>query len=163
MLILDVDGVLTDGGVYLGGREETKRFDVRDGTGIKYLMRSGVDVAMISGRASEANAAVARELGIAELHQNALRKWPVVEEMLQRRGLEVEKVAYMGDDLMDLPVMIRVGLALAPADAAPEARERAHAVTDRPGGHGAVREVADALLRAQGVYDDLVNGYLSRS
>jgi len=160
LLILDVDGVMTDGGVSLSSRDETKRFHVRDGSGIKYLRRSGVDVAMITGRDSKAVARRARELGIVEVHRRALKKWPVVESILARRRLTPEQAAYVGDDLIDLPVMLRVGVGFAVADASEDVRRHADAVTRNPGGRGAVREVAEAILRAQGKWDEIVSGYV---
>jgi YrbI family 3-deoxy-D-manno-octulosonate 8-phosphate phosphatase len=160
LLILDVDGVMTDGGISLSSRDETKRFHVRDGSGIKYLRRSGVDVAIITGRDSKAVARRAQELGVVEIHQRALKKWPVVESILSRRRLTPEQAAYVGDDLVDLPVMLRVGVSFAVADAHEEVRRRADAVTRNPGGHGAVREVAEAILRAQGKWDEIVADYV---
>ena len=159
LVILDVDGVMTDGGIVLGDGGEYKRFDVRDGSGIKYLQRNGIEVALVSGRRSRAVLSRAEELGIEEVHQRALRKWPVVEEMLERKGVALAEVAYVGDDLVDLPVMVRVGLSVAVADACEEVLSAAHAVTQAAGGGGAVREVAEALLRARGKWDEIVAGY----
>ena len=159
LLILDVDGVMTDGGIVLGDGGESKRFDVRDGSGIKYLQRNGIEVALVSGRGSRAVQSRAEELGIEEVHQRALRKWPVVEEMLERKGVALGEVAYLGDDLVDLPVMVRVGLSVAVADACAEVLDEADAVTRQAGGHGAVRELAEAVLRARGKWGDIVAGY----
>ena len=160
LLVLDVDGVLTDGAVVVGASGESKRFDVRDGTGIKYLLRNDIGVAFVSGRYSEATARMAEELGVAEVHMPALRKWPAVEAMLERLGVAAADTAYVGDDLVDLPVMIRVGLAVAVADAHEEVRRRADAITERPGGRGAVREVAEAILKASGRWDALLGRYV---
>ncbi len=159
LLLLDVDGVMTDGGIILTGGDESKRFDVRDGTGIKYLQRSGVEVALITGRRSAVVERRAAELGITEVHQGALKKWPVAEALLERLGVRPEHAAYVGDDLIDLPVMLRVGAAFAVADAAAEVRLRAHDVTQCPGGRGAVREVAEAILCAQGKWKAIVARY----
>lgn len=160
MLILDVDGVLTDGGVFLGDRGEFKRFDARDVTGIKYLKRSGIEVALVSGHESEAVARLAEQLGIENAFQKALRKWPVVRDLLEREHINPLEAVYVGDDLIDLPVMLRVGVGVAVADAEEELLGRADLVTLRPGGRGAVREVAEILLRAQGKWEPLMDRYL---
>lgn len=160
LLILDVDGVLTDGGIIMSDTDELKTFNAQDGVGIKYLIRSGIDVAFVTGRTSKAVEHRAHDLGVTELHMKVLKKWPVVEEILKRRGLSRDEVAYVGDDLVDLPVMLRVGLGIAVADATFETRHHAHAVAGRAGGKGAVREVAEAILRAHGKWDQIVEGYL---
>jgi 3-deoxy-D-manno-octulosonate 8-phosphate phosphatase (KDO 8-P phosphatase) len=160
LVILDVDGVLTDGGCFIGGAEEIKKFNARDGSGIKYLIRSGIEVALLSGRETGATTRLAQELGIAEVHQKALRKWPVVEGLLERRGLQPDHVAYVGDDLVDLPVMARVGVSIAVADAVAEVIQRADAVTTLPGGAGAVREVAEWILKAQGKWEAVLARYV---
>jgi 3-deoxy-D-manno-octulosonate 8-phosphate phosphatase (KDO 8-P phosphatase) len=160
LVILDVDGVLTDGGCFIGGADEIKKFNARDGSGIKYLMRSGIEVALVSGRETGATAQLAQELGIAEVHQKALRKWPVVEELLKRKGLDPDQVAYVGDDLVDLPVMARVGVSIAVADAVAEVTDRADAVTTLPGGAGAVREVVEWVLKAQGKWEAILARYV---
>ncbi len=160
LLVLDVDGVLTDGGVYLGGEVPLKCFNVRDRAGIKYLLRAGIRVAFVSGHESLAVTQLAADLGVEEVHQRALRKWPVVEAMLVRLGVAPDEMAYMGDDLIDLPVLLRAGLALSVPEAQPEVLERVHGVTRSSGGQGAVREVAEALLRAQGQWAELVANYL---
>ena len=147
----------------IGPRDEYKKFHVRDGSGIKYLMRSGVDVVFVTGRQSEAVERRASELGVSEVHQKVLRKWEVVEDIIKRRGVELSEVAYMGDDLIDLPVMIRVGLSVAPFDAAEEVRHQALAVTRSSAGQGSAREFAEACLRAKGKWQKIVAGYLDRS
>lgn len=151
LVALDVDGVLTDGSIHLDadGRE-LKRFHVADGLGIKHLRDQGLEVAIISGRASPAVAARARELGIAHVHQGVPDKLAVLGQLLEQLGLTPGQVAYMGDDLPDLTVLRQVGFAVAPADARPEALAAARWVTRAPGGQGAVRELAEHLLRAQG-------------
>ncbi|HKJ70144.1 MAG TPA: HAD-IIIA family hydrolase [Gammaproteobacteria bacterium] len=161
LLVLDVDGVLTAGGIFMDddGREY-KRFDVRDGHGIKLLQRFGVAVAIITGRRSGVVEQRARELGIEHVIQGALRKGEAFTELLAATGADAERVAMVGDDVVDLPVMVRAGLGLTVADAHPEVRTRAHWITESPGGHGAVREIADRLLRAQGHWDELMAGYL---
>jgi 3-deoxy-D-manno-octulosonate 8-phosphate phosphatase (KDO 8-P phosphatase) len=160
LLVLDVDGVLTDGRVVYDTRgEETKHFDVQDGHGLKLLQRSGVEVCWLSGRGSRANQVRARELGISELREECKVKLPVLEEMLAARGAAPEAVAYMGDDLVDLPPMRRVGLALAPANAVAQVKEAAHWVVPRPGGRGAVRRVCELILRATGAWEEVTARY----
>lgn len=162
MLMLDVDGVMTDGTILLGTNDEFKGFHSQDGTAVKYLMRSGVNVAIVTGRQSASVERRARELGIVDIAQKALRKWPAAEELIKQKGLRLEEVAFMGDDLVDLPVMIRVGLGIAVANATEDVKRYAHAVTECRGGEGAVREVAEAILKAQGKWEPLVESYLQR-
>ncbi|MGH7644756.1 MAG: KdsC family phosphatase [Gemmatimonadales bacterium] len=164
---LDVDGVLTDGGLYVArvadNAVEFKRFDSRDGTAVWLLHRAGITVVISSGRHADATAIRARELRIDEVLQDETgggRKLEAFEEMLARRGLELADCAFVGDDLADLPLLRRVGLPVAVATAAPEAKAAATLVTRAPGGHGAVREVAETLLKARGVWDDVVAHYL---
>ena len=162
LLLLDVDGVLTDGRILIDDRgNETKAFDVTDGHGIKLLQRAGVDVGLVTGRRSRVVEYRARELGIREVHQGVKDKLSVVREILERRGLGPEEVGYVGDDVVDLPVLLQVGLAVAVADAVPELRDRVHWVTGRAGGRGAVREVCDAILRARGEWDAVTRRYFS--
>ena len=161
LLILDVDGVLTAGGIFMDfeGREY-KRFDVRDGHGIKLLQRYGVTVAIITGRRSGVVERRARELGIEHVIQGAARKGEACDTLLEETGADPARTAMVGDDVVDLPVMVRTGLALTVADAHPAVRERAHWTTAERGGHGAVREIADRLLQAQGRWDELLAAYL---
>jgi 3-deoxy-D-manno-octulosonate 8-phosphate phosphatase (KDO 8-P phosphatase) len=150
LLVLDVDGVLTDGGLYYGPEgEELKRFDVQDGLAIVEAQRAGLAVAIISGRRSVAVSRRAAELGVAEVHQGVRDKTAVFEALQERSGLAPSDLAVMGDDLPDLPLMRRAGLALAPANAVAEVRRTAHWVSRRPGGGGAVREAIEWLLRAR--------------
>jgi len=160
MLVLDVDGVLTDGRVLYGpdGQEFTA-FHILDGHGIKLAIRSGLIPAIITGRASEAVARRARELDIPEIHQRALDKLSVFEDLLARRGLAASQVACMGDDLLDLPLLRRAGLAITVPDAVEEVRAAAHYVSHRPGGQGAVREAIELLLKAQGHWPALLERY----
>jgi len=160
LLILDVDGVMTDGKVVLDadGRE-LKRFSVLDGAGIKYFQRVGKRVAIISGRSSPAVVARATELGITDVIQNAKQKLPAYEGVLGRLGLADEQVAVMGDDLPDLPLMHRAGLAIAPASAVADVRDAADVVTEAPGGEGAVREAVEYLLRSTGRWDEIMTRY----
>lgn len=151
LLVLDVDGVMTDGGlVYDASGAIRKRFHVHDGLGIKLAQEAGIEVAMISGLDQGAAAARARELGIAEYHGGHLRKLPILEDILARKGLTFEQAAFLGDDWVDAPVMARVGLPMAVADAQPEILDMALWVSRRPGGQGAVREAIRFLLSAQG-------------
>lgn len=149
LLALDSDGVLTDGGVYLfeDGRE-FRRFDIKDGLGLKRVMALGVEVAIISGSASAPVRQRAQNLGIAEIHLGIDDKLAVLRTLCSERGLKLDQVAYMGDDLPDLPVLEQVGLPCAPADAIDEVISRALFVSQNPGGYGAVRDVCDLLCSA---------------
>jgi 3-deoxy-D-manno-octulosonate 8-phosphate phosphatase (KDO 8-P phosphatase) len=151
LLLLDVDGVLTDGSItYLSGGGESKSFNTQDGLGIKLLQESGVAVGIITARTSEAVERRARDLRFAHVFQGQEDKLTVYEAILKETGLRPPQTAYMGDDLMDLPLLNRVGFAAAPANAVPEIRQRAHYTTERGGGRGAVREICDLILEAQG-------------
>lgn len=147
LLLLDVDGVLTDGKIYLGRRgEEVKAFHVRDGSALIRCRRAGVAVALISGRRTEAVDLRGRELGIDDIYQGVEDKVRVLEELLVRYSCRAEETAYIGDDLPDLPVMRRVGLSAAVADGHPALLAAADCVTARRGGEGAVMEVAEMIL-----------------
>ncbi len=160
LLILDVDGVMTDGRVvYDAEGREIKFFDIQDGHGLKLLQRTGVKVALLSGRQSEVNRIRARELGIEELHEDCKIKLPVFEEILNAHGLPAEQVAFMGDDLIDLPPMRAAGLALAPANAAPEVKSAAHWVAPKPGGGGAVRLVCELIMKSSGTWQEVTARY----
>ena len=165
LVVLDVDGVLTDGGIYVGARPgqdpiELKRFDIQDGLGVKMLRWAGIEVAIVSGRVSEATAWRARELGIDECHQDPdAKKLPVVQKLLDDQGLEWEAAAMVGDDLVDLPILERVGLPVAVSNAVPEVHAVSRWTTEARGGRGAVREFARALLTARGEWDGLVREY----
>lgn len=166
LVIFDVDGVLTDAGVYVGagpsGEEiELKRFDIQDGIGLKMLAWAGLEVALVSGRVSMATTLRARELGVEECHQapNAF-KLPVVEELMARKGVSWEEVAMLADDIPDLAVFQRVGLPVAVANATRDIVAAAAWQTTRSGGHGAAREFCDALLDARGEREGVVRGYV---
>jgi len=160
LLVLDVDGVLTDGGIYVDDDgKETKKFHVRDGAGIAYWKRLGKRVAILSGRQCAAVEHRAKELNLDRVYQGRLEKRPVLEEILRLEGLSAEKACFVGDDLADIPAMSVAGLAITVADAAPEVRAVAHWVTQRPGGHGAVREAIEYLLRAQGRWTEVLRHY----
>lgn len=147
LLVLDVDGVLTDGRLYFGPRGEAlKVFDVRDGLGLVQLAHAGVELAVISGRRSPMVSSRCRELGVRHVHQGVRDKLAAFERLRSRLGLTARVCACVGDDLPDLPLMRAVGLAFAVSDAHPQVRRAAHVVTRLAGGHGAVREVCELLL-----------------
>jgi 3-deoxy-D-manno-octulosonate 8-phosphate phosphatase (KDO 8-P phosphatase) len=157
LLVLDVDGVLTDGRItYTADAVEVKSFHVRDGSGIKFWQRFGGRVAIVSGRASKAVELRAAELGVTSVVQGAADKAAALETVLATNGLRAGEACAVGDDLPDLPLLRACGLAVAVADACPEARAAAHYVTRAAGGRGAVREVIELLLRARGTWDRLV-------
>ena len=150
LLVLDVDGVLTDGGLFVSaGGEEIKRFHVHDGLALVAARRAGLQIAILSSRASAAVTRRMTELGVGEIHQGVTDKAGALDALRARLGLAVGEVAMMGDDLPDLPAMARAGLALAPANAAAEVRRAAHWVARRRGGDGAVREAVEMLLKSR--------------
>ncbi|MBU2053719.1 MAG: HAD hydrolase family protein, partial [Proteobacteria bacterium] len=152
--------VLTDGRIIIDDAgAESKNFDVRDGHGLKILMRYGIEVALLTGRRSQVVEHRAAELGIAEVHQGIWNKAEVFAEILQRRNLAPEETAYAGDDVVDIPVLRQVGFAVAVADATPEVRHVADYVTGCRGGRGAVRELCEVILRAQGFWADVAARY----
>jgi 3-deoxy-D-manno-octulosonate 8-phosphate phosphatase (KDO 8-P phosphatase) len=151
LLVLDVDGVLTDGRLYYGARGEAlKSFHVRDGHGVKQVARAGIAVAIISGRKSPAVTKRARELGIRHVFQGVGDKLPVFDKLVAKLGLTAEQCVCVGDDTPDVPLLSAAGVGVAVADAHEDARGVAQLVTGRPGGHGAVREVCDWLVAARG-------------
>src|SRR5213596_2271606 len=161
----DVDGVLTDNGIYVGmvgdHPVEFKRFHIQDGLVVRMLRTAGLLVVWLSGRESTATMLRARELAVDEAIQDpTARKLPVFEALLERRGLAWEECAFVGDDLADLPLLTRVGLPIAVANGVTEVKAAAAMVTRRSGGDGAVREVAETILKARGVWDDLLQQYL---
>ena len=160
LLILDVDGVMTDGRIIFDSNGvESKFFNVKDGHGIKMLQRSGIEIGIISGRESVVVTNRAIELGIHQVHQKSLDKLAPFRKILDATGFSEEETAFMGDDLIDIPVMRRVGFAAAPADAIAEVLPFAHFVARNKGGWGAVREVCDLLLKAQGSWDAATSRY----
>jgi 3-deoxy-D-manno-octulosonate 8-phosphate phosphatase (KDO 8-P phosphatase) len=153
-VFLDVDGVLTDGRIVIDGSgNETKFFHVRDGLGIRKMMLAGIKVALITGRSSSAVAAWAGELGIVEVHQGVRDKETVFEMILEKWKISPAEAAFVADDIPDLPVFKRVGLAVAVNDASADILESAHLVTKSKGGSGAVREVAELILKEQGAWN----------
>lgn len=160
LLILDVDGVMTDGRIiYDANGVESKFFNVKDGHGIKMIQRCGVEVAIISGRDSRVTALRAHELGISRVRLHALDKLSAYGELLAETGLSPPETAFMGDDVIDLPVLRRVGFSAAPADAVDEVREAVHHVTRNRGGWGAVREVTDLILKGKGLWEGVMERY----
>jgi 3-deoxy-D-manno-octulosonate 8-phosphate phosphatase (KDO 8-P phosphatase) len=157
LLLVDVDGVLTDGVIAIDDRGvETKHFHVRDGTALALWRKLGRPTAILSGRKAEAVVHRAKELGIASVIQGVGDKGEPFRGLLRDLGIEARQVCYVGDDLADLPVLLAAGLAACPSDAAPEVREAVHLVLGTPGGRGAVREVVEVILKHQGLWDDLV-------
>lgn len=162
LILFDVDGVLTDGKILLhADGSESKQFDIKDGTAIVWAQRAGLTVGFLSARSSASTAQRASQLGITLVRQGVTSKLEAYESMLRDQTLADTQVAYMGDDILDLPVLGRVGLSAAPADAADEVRTRVHWVSRRPGGHGAARELIESVLRAQGRLESIVAAYLA--
>ena len=160
MVALDVDGVLTDGGIFIDNAAvEAKRFYVRDGLGIRLLLDSGIKVGLITARNSQVVSRRAQELSLSFVHQGVKEKWHCLQGEMERAGIESDACAFMGDDLIDLPILSKIGLATAPADAAPEVLERVHWVAQRPGGRGAVRDLAEEILKAQGMWAGIVSRF----
>jgi 3-deoxy-D-manno-octulosonate 8-phosphate phosphatase (KDO 8-P phosphatase) len=163
LLIMDVDGVLTDGLVHLDDNGvESKNFSTRDGLALVWMRQYGLATGVISGRKSLATEIRCQDLHIDEIHLGALHKIPILEDIISRRGLAPETIAYIGDDVVDLPVMARVGVSAAPNDAHFEALRKADIMLDFPGGKGAVRHFLDLWLMATGRWDfaleDIYNG-----
>ena len=163
LLLMDCDGVLTDGRIWLfENGEEQKGFHTRDGLGIELLHRAGLKSGIISGRNSNAVERRARLLGISFVRQGCEDKRQAFAETVTKAGVTAGEVAFIGDDLNDIPLMLQSGLGVAVADAAFETREHAHYVTQASGGFGAVREVIELILKAQGLWEDLIENYVSR-
>ena len=160
LLLLDVDGVLTDGQLaFDGAGREIKFFHIRDGQGIRLLQRAGIKVGIVTGRKSKAVDFRARELGVELVFRKVRDKVRALEAVLRKENLKAEQVCYVGDDLVDLAVLSRVGLAVAVADAVPEAKALAHYTTRFSGGRGAVREVCEKILKTQGKWEKIIENY----
>jgi 3-deoxy-D-manno-octulosonate 8-phosphate phosphatase (KDO 8-P phosphatase) len=160
LLLFDVDGVLTNGKILLhADGTESKTFDIRDGTAIVLAQRAGLRTGLLSGRQAAATTERAAQLRIPIVRQGSADKLETLEEILAAEGMSAGEVAFMGDDLLDLPVIERVGLGAAPADAAGEVRSRAHWTASRNGGDGAVRELIEMVLKAQGRWDGIVASF----
>jgi 3-deoxy-D-manno-octulosonate 8-phosphate phosphatase (KDO 8-P phosphatase) len=160
LVLLDVDGVLTDGGLFHGNSgDELKRFDVKDGAGIYLAQLRGLEVGVLTGKSSALVQRRAEELQMRRVVQGAMHKAPALQEMLSDGTYSLSEVAYMGDDILDLPVIRMVGCSACPSDAHEEVRKRVSYVCSRPGGHGAVREFLELILRAQGKLGEIVREF----
>jgi len=164
VLIMDVDGVLTDCKLYLlpdasGKMVETKGFDAQDGIALQWARWNGIKTGVISGRDSPATTERARQVGMNWVFQGHIEKIPLIEQIISESGVTKDEVAYIGDDLTDVVAFRRVGLSFATANARPEVRRSAHALTASPGGSGAVRDVIEVLLKARGAWDALLRKY----
>lgn len=161
LVAFDVDGIMTDGGLFLSDSgEEFKRFNSLDGHGLKMLKASGVELAIITGRSSRCVELRAKNLGIAHVFQGVENKLDTLRALLAQLSLSAENAAFMGDDVMDLPAMLQAGLAITVPEAPQVVRDRAHYVTQRSGGHGAVREACEWLMSAQGSLEAYLEPYL---
>ncbi|NTV69313.1 MAG: HAD-IIIA family hydrolase [Azonexaceae bacterium] len=161
LVAFDIDGVMTDGGLhYTDDGHELKTFNVQDGLGVVLLRRAGIKVAIITGRTSNVVNCRAKDLGVEHVFHGVGNKGAVSGQLLEQLGLQWSELAFMGDDLIDLPAMTRCGLAIAPANARPVVKERAHMVTEASGGKGAVREAIEFILAAQGKLDAAFAPYL---
>lgn len=162
LIAFDVDGIMTDGGLYLSDSgEEFKRFNSLDGHGLKMLRASGVELAIITGRTSRCVELRAKNLGIIHMYQGVEKKWAAMRDLLTKLQLAPEAAAFMGDDVVDLPVMRRVGLSLTVPKASPAVHDHAHYTTKHEGGHGAVREVCELIMSAQGTLNAQLAPYLA--
>ena len=164
LLLMDVDGVMTDGRLYnvpdtAGNMVETKGFDSQDGIALQWLNWKGIKAGVVSGRVSPATAERARQTRITYVYQGHIEKVPILEEILRDSGFDKSQVAFIGDDFTDIVVMRRVGLAIATANARLEVKQQAHYVTSQPGGSGAVREVIELILKAQGLWSEILKHY----
>jgi 3-deoxy-D-manno-octulosonate 8-phosphate phosphatase (KDO 8-P phosphatase) len=164
LLLMDVDGVLTDGKIefapdHTGQMTETKAFDAQDGIALRWLTWFDIKTGVISGRDSQATVERARQVGMTYVFQGHIEKIPILEQILKQSGLTGNEVAYVGDDLTDVVIMRRVGLTAAPANARPEVKRIANMVTRSPGGSGAVREVIELILRGHGLWDQILKKY----
>ena len=160
MVLFDVDGVMTDGSIsYSDTGDEIKTFNVRDGHGVKLLMRAGLEVGLLTARQAMATEHRAKNLGITKVFQGMKEKLPAFERILKENNLKASEVAYMGDDIIDLPVLKRAGFSATVSDAAVEVLSVVDYVAKLPGGRGAVREVCEVILKAQGKWDEIMSRY----
>ena len=163
ILLLDVDGVLTDGSlIYSHEGQESKAFNTQDGFGLRLLQEAGVELGVITARSSEAVARRCANLKMLYVYQGTVNKVEAYKEILKQSGCKPFETAYMGDDWLDLALLTRVGFAAAPANGVREVQEAAHYTTEHTGGHGAVREICDLILEAKGRYQELLQSYMSR-
>lgn len=162
LLLLDVDGVLTNGAIsYTGADLETKTFNVKDGLGIRMLISNGIQLAIVTGRSSAALLRRCRELGITQVYEGVTDKAVLLDEILAAAGVDApEEVAFIGDDLPDIPLLKKVGLPIAVADAHPEVKRAARVITSAAGGHGAVREICELILKGRGLWQQATAAYL---
>ena len=162
LVLFDVDGVLTDGRVVLhGDGRESKQFHIRDGIVMVWAQRVGLQVGLLSARLSATTTERAAQLGITLVHQGVASKLETYDQIVRTLRLDDSAIAYMGDDILDLPVLARVGLAAAPADAADDVRARVHWIANARGGAGAARELIELILRAQGLWESVLASYLT--
>jgi 3-deoxy-D-manno-octulosonate 8-phosphate phosphatase (KDO 8-P phosphatase) len=162
LLLMDVDGVMTDGGIILiGNADEAKCFDIQDGMGVTLARAAGLKVGIITGRESHAVRRRAEELQIDEICQGFFHKEEALSLLLEKHGLDSSEVAYMGDDVLDIPVMKQVGLPIAVSNACPEVKDHSVYVTQAPGGNGAVREVVDWLLELRGQRNEVYGFFMA--
>ena len=164
LLLMDVDGVLTDGKLYnvpdaAGNMVETKGFDSQDGIALQWLQWKGIKTGLISGRVSPATVERAKQTRMSYVYQGHIEKIPILNEIMADAGVDKHEIAYIGDDLTDIVVMHRVGLAIATANARVEVKQEAHYVTSAAGGSGAVREVIELILKAQGLWEEILQKY----
>jgi 3-deoxy-D-manno-octulosonate 8-phosphate phosphatase (KDO 8-P phosphatase) len=163
LLLLDVDGVLTDGSlIYSHEGHESKAFNTQDGFGLRMLQDAGVEVGIITARSSEALTRRGEDLEILHLYQGAPNKLEAYKEIIKKTGYKPFEIAYMGDDWLDMVLLKRVGLAVAPANGVIEVKKMAHYTTEKSGGHGAVREICDLILEAQNRHQELLQDYMNR-
>lgn len=160
LLVMDVDGTLTEGSMVFLGEGQVKLFHVHDGLGIRLAMNHGLNVAIVTGNVSEAVTKRASTLGIEMVYQGVRHKLSAMDRIAAETGLSADEIAYIGDDLNDLPAFERAGFRIAVADAAEEVKKRADFVTSRPGGRGAVREAIEAILKARGQWEEAVKSFL---
>lgn len=160
MIIMDVDGVLTDGSITIGdSTEESKTFNIKDGMGIVLALKAGIRIVFLSGRYSKALAQRAKEVGVTEIHHNATDKFAILEKILKENGLKKEDLAYIGDDINDIPVMKHVGFPCAVNDAVGDVKSAARYISSLAGGKGAVREIIEKILKSDGRYEKAVESF----
>ena len=160
LIVFDVDGVLTNGQISIGRDGEImKQFYAQDGLGISAAHKAGLKTAIITGRDSEMVKFRGAELKIGDIYQGAMNKLEAIDELIAKHKLELDEIAYVGDDLNDLPVIMQVGFACAPSNAVPEVKERVHYTAACQGGNGAVREIVELILKAQGKWDSIIEAY----
>ena len=162
LVIFDVDGVLTDGSLFLSDDgQEYKAFNSKDGFGMRLLQDAGIDIGIITGRESTLVKLRMKELGVSYVMQGRREKGPALDEMMELTGLTLDQIAYVGDDVVDLPIMSRVGFSIAVQDARPIVKKHAHWITENPGGRGAGRDVCELILEAHGKLDAAIQKYLA--